>query len=584
MRAFGFRPALVGGLGGGEHDRRGAVVEAAGVAGGDPAVLAERGPQLGEGLGGGRLRMLVGGEADGLALHLDLDRHDLAGEAAAGDRRRGAGLALSAKARGRLRSVVVLRLLAAFAVFAVFPLLLALAAPAAGLEQRLIAADGAANSLMGVTSAVEGDTAVIGAPGADGSEGAVYVFTRVGDTWAQSAKLTASTGLPGDALGGSVAIDGDTIVAGARGDDIAGDGGRGSLYTFARSGLAARNETAKLTASDGDADDRLGSSVAIDGDTIVGGAPGDAISGEDNRGSAYTFARTGAGTRTQTAKLRAADGDANDRLGSAVAIEGDTIVAGAPADDVGVNDDQGSAYTFTRTGAPSRTHTARLTAGDGAAVDELGLSIAIASDTIVAGMPADDIGGVPARGSVLTFTRSGAAARNETAKLTASDGASGDSLGWSVAVAGETILAGAPFDQVGLTTAQGSAYIFSRTGAGSRTEAGALRAADAATGDATAGSVATDGSTVVAGAQWDDVGGVANQGSAVVFFAPAGAPPGTGPGGTGGGPGGGRPRRGPWCAASTSPPTASPSAAAAPPWPRWPAAGASPSASPPPPR
>ena len=236
---------------------------------------------------------------------------------------------------------------------------------------------------------------MIGAPGADGSEGAVYVFTRVGDAWAQSAKLTASTGAAGDRLGGSVAIDGDTIVAGARDDDIAGDGDRGSVYTFARSGPAARNETAKLTASDGDADDRLGSSVAIDGDTIVGGAPGDAISGEDNRGSAYTFARTGAATRTQTAKLRAADGDAERPPGHSVAVEGDTIVAGAPDDDVGPNNDQGSAYTFTSTGAPSRTHTARLTAGDGAAVDQLGFSVAIAAGTIVAGAPSDDIGAYP---------------------------------------------------------------------------------------------------------------------------------------------------------------------------------------------
>ena len=427
----------------------------------------------------------------------------------------------------------MLRLLAATAVV---PLLLVLAAPAAGLEQRLIASDGAANNLMGISSAVEGDTAVIGAPGADGSEGAVYVFTRVGDAWAQSAKLTASTGAAGDRLGGSVAIDGDTIVAGARDDDIAGDGDRGSVYTFARSGPAVRNETAKLTASDGDVDDRLGSSVAIDGDTIVGGAPGDAISGEDNRGSAYTFARTGSATRTQTAKLRAADGDPNDRLGTSLAVEGDTIVAGAPDDDVGPNNDQGSAYTFTSTGAPSRTHTARLTAGDGAAVDQLGFSVAIAAGTIVAGAPSDDIGAYPARGSAVTFARTGAAERNETAKLTASDGTSGDSLGWSVAVAGETILAGAPFDQVGATPTQGSAYSFSRTGAGSRTEAGALRAADGGAGDSTASSVATDGNTVVAGAQWDDVGGVANQGSAVVFFAAAGAPPGSGPGGTGGGP------------------------------------------------
>ena len=407
------------------------------------------------------------------------------------------------------------------------------AAPAAALEQRLIGAGGAANDLTGQSSAVEGDTAVVGAPGADGGRGAVFVFTRVGDAWSQTAKLTSSTAALDDRLGTSVAIDGDTIVAGARSDDIAGDSDRGSAYTFARSGPAARTETAKLTASDGDATDYLGFSVAIDGDTIVAGASGDAISGEDNRGSAYTFARTGAATRTQTAKLRAGDGDPTDRLGTSVGIDGDTIVAGAPGDDIGVNNSQGSAYTFTRSGAASRTHTGKLVASDGAAVDELGFSIAIAADTIVAGSPTDDIGTSATRGSALTFARSGAAERNETAKLTASDGAAGDSLGWSVAVAGETILAGVPFDEVGTSANQGSVYTFSRTGAGSRTETGVLPSADGAAGDATGSSVAIDGNTVLAGTQWDDVGVNANQGSAVVFFAPAGAPPGTGPGGTG---------------------------------------------------
>jgi hypothetical protein len=92
---------------------------------------------------------------------------------------------------------------------------LALAAPAAALEQTLTAADGVAGDQFGQSVAVEGDTAVVGAPFADGARGAVYVFARAGDGWTQTAKLTASDGAVRDRLGSSVAIAGDTIVAGA---------------------------------------------------------------------------------------------------------------------------------------------------------------------------------------------------------------------------------------------------------------------------------------------------------------------------------------------------------------------------------
>ena len=121
---------------------------------------------------------------------------------------------------------------------------------------------------------------------------------------------------------------------------------QGSAYTFARTGAAARTETAKLTASDGAAGDLLGGSVAIDGDTIVAGTPGDAAGANLGQGSAYTFARTGAAARTETAKLTASEGAAGDILGSSVAIDGETILAGAPGDDVGATPDQGSASVF----------------------------------------------------------------------------------------------------------------------------------------------------------------------------------------------------------------------------------------------
>ncbi len=397
--------------------------------------------------------------------------------------------------------------------------LLVLPGAALALEQKLVASDGVASSAFGRSVDVDGDTAVVGAPSAGGvgaKTGAVYVFKRTGDSWTQTAKLTASDGAFGDSLGTSVAIDGDTIVAGAYFDKVGLNSSQGSVYTFARTGAAARNETAKLTAVDGAKSEFLGEAVAIDGDTIVAGARSKTVGSNLSQGAVYTFATTGAAARTSTAKLTASDGASADFLGESVAIDGETIVAGADSDNVGANADQGSAYTFARTGAATRTETAKLTASDGAAGDDLGESVAVAGDTIVAGADADVVGGKVDQGSAYTFAATGAAARTQTAKLTASDGAAGDFLGDSVAIDGDTIAAGADYDDVGANVDQGSASTFTRTG----TQTAKLTASDGAASDFLGASVAVDGATTVAGAPGDDIGTISNQGSASIFFAP----------------------------------------------------------------
>ena len=397
---------------------------------------------------------------------------------------------------------------------------LAFVSPAAALEQKLTASDGASDAHLGYSVAIDGDTIVIGAP-FEGNAGAVYVYQRTGDSWTQTAKLTASDRAGGDYFGYSVAIDGDTIVAGAPRSNVGSNSIHGSIYTFARTGAAARTETAKLSASDGAGDDYLGYSVAIDGDMILAGAPYDDVGSNTDQGSVYTFARTGIATRTETAKLTASDGAGGDNLGYSVAIDGDTIVAGAPYDDVDSAQSaaglHGSIYTFARTGAAARTETAKLTASDGSGGDNLGTSVAIDGDTIVAGAPYDKIGSKSDPGSVYTFARTGAAARTETAKLTASDGAELDNLGYSVAIDGDTIVAGAPHRGVQFNPGPGSVYSFARTGSATRSQIARVTASGGAANDFLGSSVAVDGSTIVAGAPGDDVGSNENQGSASVF-------------------------------------------------------------------
>jgi len=208
------------------------------------------------------------------------------------------------------------------------------------------------------------------------ASGSAYVFTFNGTTWMEQAKLSASDGAVLDWFGISVAIMGDTIMVGAYNDDDNGTDS-GSLYVFTRTGTTWTQQ-AKLTASDGAANDRFGTSVAIDGDTIVVGASGDDDNGSAS-GSARVFIRTGT-TWMEQAKLTASDGLVGDEFGISVAILGDTIVVGANSFGTG----SGSAYLFMRTGT-TWTQQAQLAASDATFDNEFGVGVAIDADTIVVG-------------------------------------------------------------------------------------------------------------------------------------------------------------------------------------------------------
>jgi len=334
------------------------------------------------------------------------------------------------------------------------------------------------------------------------------------DPWFQQAKLTASDAAAGDSLGVSVAVSGDTAVVGAHGDD----GSAGSAYVFVRSG-GAWTEQQKLTASDADTGDQFGRSVAVSGDTAVVGAYTDDTSAGSNAGSAYVFVRSG-GAWTEQQKLTASDAVENDELGWSVAVSGDTVVAGAWFDDTPAGTSAGSAYVFVRSGG-AWTEQQKLTASDAAANDQLGSSVAVSGDTVVAGATGDTTAAGQLAGSAYVFVRSGAT-WTEQQKLTASDAAAFDVFGIAVAVSGDTVVAGAFFDDTPAGQNAGSAYVFVRSG-GVWTEQQKLTASDATAFDVFGGVVAISGDTAVVGAHVDDIPGKANAGSAYVFMRSGGA-------------------------------------------------------------
>ena len=352
----------------------------------------------------------------------------------------------------------------------------AIASPARAQTQNeiqiLLANAGAARGQFGISVAVDGDTAVIGVSADSdngGNSGSAYVFTRDAGVWTEQQKLAASDGAAGDLFGVSVAVDGDTAVIGAFFDD---DNGikSGSAYVFTRSGTAWTQQ-AKLIASDGAAHDVFGESVAVDGDTAVIGARLDDDNGPAS-GSAYVFIRSGT-TWAQQAKLAAGDAAALDRFGLSVAVDADTAVIGAHLDDDN-GGASGSAYVFTRSGS-AWTQQQKLTASDGAASDFFGISVAIDADTAVIGASGGDDNGAGS-GSAYAFTRIGGM-WSEQAKLTASDGAALDRFGFSVAVDADTAVIGARLDD-DRGTDSGSAYVFTRS-AGMWSEEAKLTPGDA---------------------------------------------------------------------------------------------------------
>jgi hypothetical protein len=379
------------------------------------------------------------------------------------------------------------------------------------LQRKLTASDAASSDFFGQAVAVSGETAVVGAYVSDdgGSEsGSAYVFTRdAAGTWRERQKLTASDAAAGDRFGNSVAVSGDTVVVGA----YRADGTQGSAYVFTRDAAGTWSERQKLTASDAAGGDFFGASVAVYDGTVVVGAYGNDDGGLSS-GSAYVFTRDAAGTWSERQKLIASDAAAVDVFGWFVAVSGDAVVVGAPGNDVG-GFETGSAYIFARDATGTWIQKQTLTASDAATVYGFGISVAVSDDTAVVGANSDD--GESDYGSAYVFTRDAAGTWSERQKFTASDAAAGDGFGFSVAVSGDTAVVGA-FLNDGGGTDSGSAYVFMRDAAGTWSERRKLTASDDAAGDRFGVSVAVSGATAVVGAEGNDDGG-ADSGSAYVF-------------------------------------------------------------------
>ncbi|MBC7796563.1 MAG: hypothetical protein H7Z37_06805 [Pyrinomonadaceae bacterium] len=331
-------------------------------------------------------------------------------------------------------------------------------------QAKLISNDGDTFDFFGISVDISGDTVIIGARtktiGTNTAQGVAYIFDRTGTTWTQTQRLTASDAAAMDDFGVSVAIKGDTAIVGADSKDNLVVQNQGAAYIFTRTSPTVWTQQAKITALDGLANDNFGFSVDVDGNTVVVGAWTKNNVTVSNQGAAYIFVRDANNLWMQEAKLLASDGATLDRFGFSAALDGTTAIIGAYNADISGNADAGAAYIFNRsvtmTGA-TWTQTQKLTADDNAANDTFGASVGIDNKVLVVGSPLADVSGKTDQGATYVFTLDGAN-WTQLSKLMGDDSLANDKFGSAVAVSGATVVSGADVKTINGSLTRGAAY------------------------------------------------------------------------------------------------------------------------------
>jgi hypothetical protein len=367
-------------------------------------------------------------------------------------------------------------------------------------EDKLTALDAAENDEFGWAVDLDNDTAIVGAYRADplgDQSGAAYIFVRTESGWTQQAKLVPDDATPPDWFGYSVAIHGDTAIVGAIFMNPLG-----AAYVFVRNGTTW-SQQAKLTAAGNGG--FFGWSVSVDGDTVVVGAP--LYSGQFlNQGRVFVFQRSN-GIWTQRANLVAPDGAETDYLGSSVAIDAGTIIAGAPYADVNAIAQSGAAYVYVKP-TTNWLFQAKLTPSNPILDEQFGYSVALEHDTAVIGAPHN----AASAGAAYVFTQIANAWTQQT-RLFSSDGMPDDRFGTAVGICDSHLAVTA----AGTGDWQGAAYAFSHC-TGPWLETAKLVASDAAPGDNFGEfSIGVSAGRVIVGAPIKDGPAGERQGTAYVF-------------------------------------------------------------------
>lgn len=401
---------------------------------------------------------------------------------------------------------------------------------ACDLEDYIKASNSGADDLFGMAMAISGDNLVVSAwaedsnaTGIDGAQddnslsyaGAVYAFARSGMTWTQIAYIKSEVAPAlGTHFGKALGLDGDTLAVLDEGSANPSPSIRGVISIFARTG-DTWTQQARFGPTTAPVNSEFGDSIALSGDSLVVGAPNN----EQGRGAAFVFTRSGT-TWTQQAYLTNPLGDQEDAFGSRVAINGDTIVIGAPGErggSTGVGGDEsdnsvngaGAVYVYTRSGT-TWSQQAYVKASNTRSGDAFGSAVTIYGDTLAVGAPLSDNGSSGINGdqadfssddvgAVYVFTRAGST-WTQQAFIKGSVLEDDDQLGIVLALEANRLLATAP----GRQGRRGVAYVFDRSG-GAWSQTRVFQATNAAIQDCQpTGAADLSGDSIVMGMPGED--------------------------------------------------------------------------------
>ncbi len=374
-------------------------------------------------------------------------------------------------------------------------------------QTKLLASDAAQYDYFGLSVAVKGDTAVIGAYGKSDlarNAGAAYAFARNAGAWAQQARLGTSTPLIDAYLGATVATNGSYTAAGAPYASV-GAQNDGVVYLFSN---ATWQQQTILLPNDPDSLSQFGNALAINSNTLFVGAPMHDSFGA-NAGAVYVFTFDGV-SWVQRQKLIGADTASGDRFGSALALNDGWLAVSAPLHS-SPGSPGGAVYLFEFDGV-SWVQRYKVGAPDTIAGDRFGSAIALDNGWLAVGVPLHRFVG-SASGAVYLFEFNGTA-WVQRQKFVASDTVGGDQFGSALALENQRLVIGAPLHSSN-GPASGAVYIFERATT-TWIERAKLIGSDTNAGDRLGGSISIDGTTILVGAYGDTAAGPGT-GAAYVF-------------------------------------------------------------------
>lgn len=329
-------------------------------------------------------------------------------------------------------------------------------------SQRIAPAEQRLNDEFGIPVALDGDTAAVTARGYDLSHhsaaGAVFVYNLTGGSWVQSQLLIAPGPPSGTYFGIALALKGDYLVVGTPDATVNGNRSQGAVFVFVRShGLWTLRQ--ELTDPEGTVNSRFASVVAVSSEGTVFAESEASVNGLSGAGAVLVYSRNGR-TWTQTQKLTANVPEENAYFGTAIACSDSTAVIGAYSATVDGLSGAGKVYVFTDNSG-TYTQTQELVSPDPQAYSSFGGAIAIARSRLAIGAPAMQIGDHAFQGATYLFDGApGSYVFRQ--QLTASNGAANSEFGISVGLSPDTVLVGAPRQPVRTEFQDGAAYFYSQ--------------------------------------------------------------------------------------------------------------------------